>query len=140
MDRGALRATVHAGHKESDRTEQLNTHSTGPAKPAEKEAWSSELRYPHLSPHNSHRNSFRLQTCKIMDSIIWHLPQGFPLIFCVKTLGVVGRFSEPAFAVLIGTRLDDLPDLHPSWHHFQWDGQIMTNDMSSWLCDAELKE
>ena len=76
-----------------------------------------------------------------MDSIIWHLPQGFTLLFHVNILGVLGLFfSEHAFDFLKGTVLDDLPVLHPSWNHFQWDGQIMTNDISSSLCDAVLKE
>lgn len=74
-----------------------------------------------------------------MDSIIWHLPQGFTLLFHVNILGVFGLFfSEHDF--LKGSILDDLPALHPSWNHFQWGGQIKTNDISSWLCDAVLKE
>lgn len=47
-----------------------------------------------------------------MDSIIWHLPQGFTLIFHVNILGVLGLFfSEQAFAFLKGTILDDLSTL-----------------------------
>lgn len=51
------------------------------ARPDEMEAWNLDLSHTDISLRNSYKKSFLLQNCKIMDSVIWHLSQGFTLIF-----------------------------------------------------------
>ena len=139
MDRGAWRATVHRVTKSRRQLSDLAHTAQGLPDQLKRRPGAQSWGIP-ISVHTVHTetpSSFKL--AKLWIQLFGILPQGFPFIFCVKILGVLGLFSEPAFAVLIGTRLGDLPDLHPCWPHFQWDGQKMTNDVSSWLlwCWAE---